>query len=623
MSTPIPRLKKRRGRPSKYRVYVGRSSSRSSLPPIATFSHNSAKSSAGSACSRFRYQRCLPQTDCPAWNRTTLFFCDWPNCAHAVHNIPFKKLYLLRRHMLRHTGEPVPCPDCNKQFTSNENMKRHMLIHRDLKPYRCEVCNKSYRRTSERSRCRKYHRLVAQLKKNENMKSSSHNAPKDLLGLLSSDSSDQPSALEKEVAINRSKPRPYLCPVCGSRASYTDPGSLRRHIRSHHPDYHHEKKTKNALPISAVKQHTDQPQPCKANDSADLSQNCTAIVLPVSIQTSSLSESVPASACTINENLQLEGHNAQSNSLTPPILLVQATFPDPKIGGVNSTEGGRFSCPVSQHIALVDCQPTAVSYVPVILDSDTVVCASSPRTIHATNGGSVAVDVIYADSDAQTWNSPVDLCNSAMCLQTISDKVDSRLMAGFPVSLCLANSSDLVQSSTLSSHVNITPDGNGWVTISGSQPAQDMALDLTEPQYFTLSTSNEAIDLSGDSELMGPADPIDLSASHQYQHEEVFMDHVIDATYIDQNVVSQKPQSSAINWDPEPGFSFTDLLTSTELDETDVFHENSASSVLLYGDALSLSLTSKTPPNPVSYSVQPPPLDLRLIHSSIYSLKNQ
>ena len=59
--------------------------------------------------------------------------------------------------MLLHTGKKeFHCEICEKKFTQNSTLKRHMLTHTKVKPNECDVCKKKF---SQKSNLVKHFRI--------------------------------------------------------------------------------------------------------------------------------------------------------------------------------------------------------------------------------------------------------------------------------------------------------------------------------------------------------------------------------------------------------------------------------------------------------------------------------
>ena len=47
---------------------------------------------------------------------------------------------------------PHECKTCNKSFTCLSHLRNHEVVHSDERPYRCEVCDKGFRRKYDKNR---------------------------------------------------------------------------------------------------------------------------------------------------------------------------------------------------------------------------------------------------------------------------------------------------------------------------------------------------------------------------------------------------------------------------------------------------------------------------------------
>ncbi|VDP99152.1 unnamed protein product, partial [Trichobilharzia regenti] len=267
----------------------------------------------------------------------------------------------------------------------------------------------------------------------------------------------------------------------------------------------------------------------------------------------------------------------------------------------------------------------------------------------------------------------VDLCNSALCLQVYSGKTHSSIPStvmervdASSLPLSTSNLSSMVVPQYVTQTNQIVNNGS----ISKRLFYSNSGLDLTDTQYFTLTGTSKAIDLSADPSVdIITMNPIDLSAPHQCT---MFFDSTNDCS-------DNSFFTSHTIWDPEPGFSFTDLLLtnndsddcvvegdmSVEFPEVIMYPENSISTDYRPGEVnithnpssydetvinsecsmsdvfisscnnyfipsniITVTTKMMTPTVITSSSaaaavvpktVQPPPLDLRLIQSNFYS----
>jgi zinc finger protein GLIS1/3 len=121
------------------------------------------------------------------------FPCLWKDCPRAFK--AFNAKYKLITHMRVHTKEkPYRCTyeNCTRAFARSENRKIHVRSHTGQKPFSCKYalefnCSKKFSNSSDRAKHEQTHK----------------------------------------------DPKPYKCEVVGCTKRYTDPSSLRKHVKGH------------------------------------------------------------------------------------------------------------------------------------------------------------------------------------------------------------------------------------------------------------------------------------------------------------------------------------------------------------------------------------------------------
>ncbi|XP_026863098.2 zinc finger protein 1035 [Electrophorus electricus] len=143
------------------------------------------------------------------------------------------------RATLVETDGEFKCKFCTKTFTKSRNLRRHILTHTEVKPYRCKSCESCFSRYDHlklhQARCKgKRKRLEVRIEK----------IPLDHVGTGWQSKMQQPndkfkcntcsqpfstySNLTRHISMLHSAFKPYSCKKCGNR--YCTKKSLRRHI---------------------------------------------------------------------------------------------------------------------------------------------------------------------------------------------------------------------------------------------------------------------------------------------------------------------------------------------------------------------------------------------------------
>ncbi|OMJ80506.1 hypothetical protein SteCoe_19200 [Stentor coeruleus] len=74
--------------------------------------------------------------------KVKIYCCMYDGCYKE-----YKTKYNLIRHInVNHLKKKIgKCSICNKEFVDYDNLKEHLTIHSNTKPYSCTLCGKNYR----------------------------------------------------------------------------------------------------------------------------------------------------------------------------------------------------------------------------------------------------------------------------------------------------------------------------------------------------------------------------------------------------------------------------------------------------------------------------------------------
>ncbi|KAM8902245.1 myoneurin isoform 2-T2 [Lycaon pictus] len=122
----------------------------------------------------------------------------------------FSEASSLRRHMRIHKGvKPYVCHLCGKAFTQCNQLKTHVRTHTGEKPYKCELCDKGFAQKCQ---------LV--------FHSRMHHGEKPYICGICGKSFISSGELNKHFRSHTGE-RPFICELCGN--SYTDIKNLKKH----------------------------------------------------------------------------------------------------------------------------------------------------------------------------------------------------------------------------------------------------------------------------------------------------------------------------------------------------------------------------------------------------------
>lgn len=133
-----------------------------------------------------------------------------PDC-----DLTFTKQRSLSMHRRRHKNKKVEfiCDACGKVFGMKQQLKRHVVLHSDVKPYKCSKCPKTYARKDQ---------LVHHMHSHKESKPYECSYCKKSFGQLCS---------LKDHIRSHTGETPYLCSECGK--AFANSSNLRQHMMRH------------------------------------------------------------------------------------------------------------------------------------------------------------------------------------------------------------------------------------------------------------------------------------------------------------------------------------------------------------------------------------------------------
>uniref|UniRef100_A0A8C5KT26 Myoneurin n=1 Tax=Jaculus jaculus TaxID=51337 RepID=A0A8C5KT26_JACJA len=157
----------------------------------------------------------------------------------------FSEASSLRRHMRIHKGvKPYVCHLCGKAFTQCNQLKTHVRTHKGERPYKCELCDKGFAQKCQLVFHSRMHHgeekpykcdvCNLQFATSSNLKihARKHSGEKPYI----CDRRGQRFALAVSSSLithsrKHSGEKPYICGICGK--SFISSGELNKHFRSH------------------------------------------------------------------------------------------------------------------------------------------------------------------------------------------------------------------------------------------------------------------------------------------------------------------------------------------------------------------------------------------------------
>lgn len=183
-------------------------------------------------------------------------------------------------------SEELKCPDCEKTFTLESNLKKHiLLVHANIRPYVCSFCQKGFRQHSDLARHLKWHK-----KQRQKM--------------------EQNTITEDTIVL-------FSCPVCMVNETSVD--QLKEHIKFHHPEVVFlESQSDDPVDDGEINVDSPSPQPEETNSPPPVSTNQRPQRLEARSKVSALTRLIAPKRRKVQSSTTTIKHTSSDESYSDP-----------------------------------------------------------------------------------------------------------------------------------------------------------------------------------------------------------------------------------------------------------------------------------------------------------------